>query len=97
MTIDLQACYKRNESFVYREVAGETVLVPIRASTADLDNLYVLNEVGARIWEQLDGESSLETILGTIRTEYEVARDTAEQDLAEFVESLDSLGAIELA
>ncbi|TPW16795.1 MAG: hypothetical protein FD126_3799, partial [Elusimicrobia bacterium] len=37
--------------FVCRKIAGETLLVPVTGRIADGSELFVLNEVGARIWE----------------------------------------------
>jgi hypothetical protein len=96
MAIDLQARYRKSDSFVYRDIAGEAVLVPIRSHAADLDSLYVLNSVGSRIWELLDGQRALQEVLETLCEEYDVTRDAAEADLAEFVEQLAGLGGLEL-
>jgi hypothetical protein len=95
MTLDWQTRYRKNDLFVFREIAGEMVLVPIRRNAADLDNLYVLNNVGARIWELLDGERTLQAISDILCEEYEVSLPAAQQDLAEFVEQLASFGGIE--
>jgi hypothetical protein len=95
MAMDLQARYRKSDSFVYRDIAGEAVLVPIRSSTADLDNLYVLNDVASRIWELLDGQRSLEQIVGSICDEYDVCSEVAKADTVEFIEELGNLGGIE--
>ena len=34
-------------------MAGETFLVPIRGHLADLQELFVLNEAGQRLWDRL--------------------------------------------
>jgi hypothetical protein len=96
MAIDMSACYKRNDVFVYREVAGEAVLVPIRSNAADLDNLYVLNEVGSRIWSLLDGGRTLEEIVSLIVDEYEVSAGVARSDAVEFLQQLGSFGGVVL-
>ena len=39
----------RHGEFVTREVAGETLVVPLRAGVGDLDSIYTVNDVGAAI------------------------------------------------
>jgi len=48
--------YEKEANMVAREIAGETILVPIRQSAADLQCMYSLNAMGSRIWELIDGE-----------------------------------------
>ena len=38
-------------SFVTRQIAGETLIMPVAGRVADLESIYVLNEVGSRIWQ----------------------------------------------
>ena len=92
---DLQKQYKRNEDFVYRKIQDETVLVPIRDSTGDMDAIYNLNEVGAFIWDNLDGGNSLEDVKRGILDEFDVAPEQAEEDLLGFIKELVSINALE--
>lgn len=86
--------YEKDQSMVSRKIEDETILVPIRNNVGDLDNIYVLNEVGARIWELIDGKSEIEEIHDTICVEYEITPEEAEKDVREFLENLESVGAI---
>ena len=54
--------YKRNESVVLRDVAGEKLLIPVKGRLADLQNIFVLEGLGEWVWEQLDGVRELEEI-----------------------------------
>lgn len=92
---DLQKQYKRNEDFVYRKIQDETVLVPIRDSTGDMDAIYNLNEVGAFIWDNLDGGNSLEDVKRGILDEFDVPPEQAEADLLGFIKELASINALE--
>ena len=40
--------------FVTRQIAGETLIIPIASQVGDLDAIYTLNEVGSRIWALLE-------------------------------------------
>jgi hypothetical protein len=92
---DLQKQYKRNEDFVYRKIQDETVLVPIRDSTGDMDAIYNLNELGAFIWDHLNGSNSLEDVKRGILDEFDVPPEQAEADLLGFIKELASINALE--
>lgn len=86
--------YEKDESMVFRKIEDETILVPIRNSVGDLRNIYVLNEVGARVWELLDGKRDIEEITDVVCTEYDIILEEAERDIKEFLKDLESVGAI---
>ena len=89
-----QTVYARNDAFVYREIAEETVLVPVYGQVADMESIYTLNEVGARIWQLIDGQRTLEEVGKTLAAEYDAPPDEVEADLLEFVETLDGIEAL---
>jgi hypothetical protein len=43
--------FVKDLSMVFRIIGGQCLLVPIRQNVADLESIYVLNEVGGYIWE----------------------------------------------
>ncbi len=90
----LAAVYKKSESIISRNIAGEAVLVPLRRNAADLDNIYALNETAALVWESLDGVNTLQNVLARLTTEFEVGEAEAEKDLLELIAQLESLGAV---
>jgi hypothetical protein len=77
-------------SFVTRQVAGETLIVPVTGSVADLESIYVLNAVAARIWELLGAPTTVARILEVIECEFSVPPEGAGGDVTEFLESLRS-------
>ena len=91
---DLNHCYKRNENFVYRKIESEMLLVPIKDNVGDRGCIYNLNEVGAFIWEHLDGSNSLETIKENILDEFEISSETAVEDLNDFMSQLQEIKAV---
>jgi hypothetical protein len=86
--------YRKSPDLVFRQIAGEFVLVPIRHDVADLEAVYTLGGVGARIWELLDGERDGYAILGQIMQEYDVTPDEAQTDLTEFISELEAVQGI---
>jgi hypothetical protein len=77
---------------VQREIAGETFLVPVRGHLADLQELFVLNEVGSWVWAHLDGVTSLDDLATSLVAEYEVDTSQARRDIGAFLEELHAAG-----
>lgn len=73
---------------VFRKIADECVLVPIRQDVADLSKIYLLNEVGERIWELLDGQRLVRDIRDLIAAEFEVSVSEAGTDVMGFFHQL---------
>ena len=94
--VNLEHRYLRNDNFVFRRIEDETILVPIRDNVGDLGSIYNLNEIGAFIWEHLDGEHDLDAIIDLMLNEYDVPSGQAEDDLIEFVADLLDIEAVEL-
>lgn len=90
-----QRC-RRDSSIVTREIAGETILVPIRQNVGDLESIYTLNETASRIWALIDGRRTLGDIRDEMVAEFDVDEAEAEQDLLELVEQLQAAGALEM-
>ena len=84
----------RDSSMVSRRISDELILVPITKKAGDISNLYTLNEVGARIWELMDGERPLHEVRDSLVAEFDVSPDVAAADIVEFVRHLEELGAI---
>ena len=91
---DFERCYRRNENFVYRRIEDETILVPIKDNVGDMGSIYRLNEMGAFIWEQLDGQKTFETVKDKILEEYDVGDQEVEADLSKFMTELIEIEAI---
>jgi hypothetical protein len=84
-----------SNGYVTRRIAGETIVVPIRAEAAQLDSVYVFNEVGARIWELLEGGQAEDAIVATLAREFDVDVERSRADLLSFVDVLRQAGLVE--
>ena len=74
--------------YTVREIAGETVVVPIGETVIKSNILAVLNETGRIFWEMLAKGSTEEEIIGAVCEEYEVDAETVKKDLSDFVDYL---------
>ncbi len=52
----LGVIYTKNPDIIFRQIADEAVLVPIKRNTADLEKIYTLNPVASFMWQMLDGK-----------------------------------------
>jgi hypothetical protein len=86
---------RRPADVVQRQVAGETFLVPIRGRLADLQELFVLNDVGSWIWDRLDGRTSLDTLVASVVAEFDVDEPQARRDTEGFLNKLREAGLLE--
>jgi len=86
--------FRKNENFVFRQIDDETILVPIKDNLGDMGSIYNLNKVGAFVWKQFDGKKTLLDIKNMVSETFEVSAETAESDLAEFVDQLEEIEAI---
>jgi hypothetical protein len=84
MTV-LKSILAHSPSVVTRKTGNEYVLVPVTDNIADMDSVYTLNETGAYIWEQIDGEKTVAEIIDLVTQEYEVDKDTAGKDVFDFI------------
>ena len=87
--------YKKKDDIVYRKVAGETILVPIKGRLADMQRIFALNPIGEFIWNKLDGSRSRQQISADIQSSFDVAREVADADLEAFIAELLREGLIE--
>jgi hypothetical protein len=90
----LDKIYKKSELIVSRKIADEYILVPIRNNVGDLESIYTLNEVGARIWELVDGKTKIGDIKERLVEEHDVTPEEAEKDILEYMQQLEEIKAI---
>jgi hypothetical protein len=67
MTGKADVTFARNPDVVFRVVAGERLLVPVRGEAARTRRLFTLNPLGATVWELLENDSSLDELCGELQ------------------------------
>ena len=85
---------KIKKELIQREIAGDTVLVPVGKSVFDSNGLFILNELGAFIWEHLSEAECEGDLTRAVLEEYEVTAAEAEADIADFMKKLRELEII---
>lgn len=82
------------KELIKREIAGDTILVPVGKAVYDSNGLFALNELGAFLWDRLPAANTAEELLKAVLAEYEVSPEEAAADIAAFLKKLEALGII---
>lgn len=77
---------------VFREIAGEIVLLDLQSGT-----YFGLNEVGARIWTLIQQHALLRRVFDIAQAEYAVAPKDLERDLLDLVDELRRKGLVSVS
>jgi hypothetical protein len=77
---------------VFRQMEGEMVLLDLATAT-----YFGLDGVGARLWELLREDGSLERAFTVMRGEYDVAPPLLERDLLRLLEELRQRGLVSVS
>ena len=86
----------RSKAVVARVVAGETLIVPIRARVGDLASIYSFNGTGSLIWKLLESPKTVEQLATAVAQAYEVETARAERDVTDFVSEMKAVGLVEV-
>lgn len=85
---------KRSDNFLLRDVAGTLVIVPVGAAVSAFPGMITVNATGAYIWELLETEQTVDSLVEALLERYDVDRQKAHEDVVAFVERLKPTGAI---
>lgn len=87
--------FRKAEDLVAREVAGETIVVPIRGKLADMRRVFALNPVARHLWDAIDGRRAFGELCESVLARFDAPPATAEAECAELIGKLLDAGLIE--
>ena len=79
---------KIKKELIKRDIAGDTILVPVGRTVYEGNGLFVLNEQGAFLWDRLEEAQTEEDLLQALLSEYEVTEEVARADIRKFLDRL---------
>lgn len=82
------------KELIKREIAGDTILVPVGKTVYDSNGLFMLNELGSFIWDLLPEAKDEAEICEAVLREYDVSDEVAAGDIAEFLQKLRNMDVI---
>ncbi len=91
----MQETYTKTRDLLTRSIAGEMLVIPVRARLADLQRIYALSPVAEFVWERIDGRNTVGQISADVADQYAVDVEQAASDVREFVSELARAGLVE--
>lgn len=89
MSETLAKIYKRNQENPWQTMGEDTIIISPKDHFS-----HETDGVGSFIWSFINGKTPLITIVDYICSEFEVARDVAEEDLIQFMQALEEKGLV---
>ena len=86
---------KIKDTFILRTIAGNSIVLPVGASSDAFSGMMTLNETGVFLWNSLKNDISMDDLVNAMLSEYNVSADQAKADAEEFIKSLRSAGVLE--
>ena len=87
--LTLNTCLTRDPDLVCAEMDGDLVMMSIENG-----EYYGIGGVGTRIWELLDQPTTIQQLVETIKTDFDIEEDRCRDDVLSFSEKLFELGLI---
>ena len=76
-------------TFVARDIAGDTVIVPIGETALKFNGMITATTTGAAIWQALEnGAESTDELVQLLLDRFDVDEDTAAADVNDFLAQL---------
>ena len=89
--------FVRSSDLVSRDVAGETVVVPICRGVGDLDSIFTFNTVGTHLWNLLTEGRTEAELTSSVTKRFLVSEYVAQSDVRNFLTDLLGVGLVRTA
>ena len=86
---------KIKDGFIMKNVAGSNVVLPLGERQEEVKGIITFNDVGADVFNMLDGTNSVEEIVAKIVKDYDAPYETVEADVNKLIEKMRIHGLIE--
>lgn len=86
---------KIKDGYILKKVAGENIVIATGEARLSFNGIITFNEVGAEVFERLDGTRTLSQIVDEIASIYNAPRQVIEADIKKLIEKMKNQGLIE--
>ncbi|MCD8384811.1 MAG: PqqD family protein [Clostridiales bacterium] len=86
--------YCASPDFLLREIAGESILVPVNDSGVMTNCMFSLNETCLYLWKQFQKPHTVDDVVIQAKREYRAAGERIERDIRDFVAEYLSAGLL---
>ena len=77
-----------------RSIAGETLLIPVEETVAEYNGIFTLTPTAKLIFQTISDGGDENDAVNALCGEFDVDRQTAAEDVRDFIESLRSYGIV---
>ena len=89
--VNIDSVITKNTEIDDTDLDGEKVMMNL-----DKGQYFMMNEVGSRIWELIEGNTPIVNIIATLTNEYDVDEETCENTVMEFLGRLKNADLIKV-
>ena len=79
---------RANDLMILREIAGESILIPVGERVNTFRGIMSLNGSGVLLWQKLQQDCTEEELISAVLETYDVDAETAAKDVREFLAQL---------
>ena len=83
------------DDLIVREIAGEYILVPTGSAALKIHGMINLSDSGYLLWNKLQSDCTEEELVDAILEEYEIDRETANEDVKAFISHMEQVGLLQ--
>ncbi len=84
----------RSSATVSRDIAGETIVVPICSGVGDMEAVYTFNQLGSELWRLLAERREPHELIQWVVRNFKVAPEQAAMDVHGFLADLREIGLV---
>ena len=86
---------KLSGEFVVRQIMDSIVAIPVGQTALQFNGMILLNPVSKQIWDCLEQETTLDSIVNAVTNAFDVSADEAQTDILDFCDRLRKLQLLE--
>ena len=83
-----------SDQFILREIAGESILIPVGEAAMSVKGLIALSETGGFLYHILREDTTREDLVTALTSEYEVSVAEAAADIDAFLNQMRQLNML---
>lgn len=77
-----------NGEFVIRQLLDDIIAVPVGQTILKFNGMIMLNDVSLLIWNCLEQDTDLDSIVAAVTEKFDVSEQTARTDIMTFLQQL---------
>lgn len=86
-----------NDNYEIKELAGQSILVPVKVKNVDFTRVVTLSETAAWLWKEMIRQTdfTVDSLVDSLCQVYDVEEEKAKKDVQDLLSDLDKLDVFE--